>query len=332
MIELKKKDLKIFNLIKKEEERQKNQIELIASENIADACVMEAAGSALTNKYAEGYPGKRYYGGCEIVDEIEIEAIERCKKLFGCGFANVQPHSGSGANMAAYLSVLKPGDKIMAMSLSEGGHLTHGSPVNFSGSLFKMIHYGVNRDTELIDYDEVRKIALKNKPKLIVTGATAYSRIIDFKKFKSVADEAGAYLMTDMAHFSGMVAAKIYPSPVKYSDIVTSTTHKTLRGPRGGIILGTSQEIGIKVNKAVFPGIQGGPLMHIIAAKAAAFKLAQSKEFKSYQIQLRKNAKRLSDSLIELGFKIVSGGTDTHLILVDVSSKNLTGKEFESAL
>ncbi len=332
MFELKKNDFKIYNLIKKEEERQKNQIELIASENIVESSVMEAAGSALTNKYAEGYPGKRYYGGCEIVDKIESEAIERCKSLFECNFANVQPHSGSGANMAAYMSLLNSGDKILAMSLSEGGHLTHGSPVNFSGKLFKTIHYGVSKDSGLIDYEELRKTALKHKPKLIVAGATAYSRIIDFKKFKKIADEIGAYLMVDMAHFAGMVAAKIYPSPLTYADIVTSTTHKTLRGPRGGIIIGLSKDIEPKVNKTVFPGLQGGPLMHIIAAKAVAFKFAKTNQFKQYQIQLCKNAKKLSDSLIDYGFKIISGGTDTHLILVDVTTKNLTGKQFEHAL
>ncbi len=332
MNNLKKSDILIYKLIKKEESRQKNQIELIASENIVETAVMEAAGSALTNKYAEGYPGKRYYGGCEVVDEIENETIERCKKLFNCAFANVQPHSGSNANMAAYMSVLENGDKIMAMSLAEGGHLTHGSPVNFSGKLYSIIPYGVSKKDETIDYDAALKLAEKNKPKMIVCGATAYSRIVDFKKFKEIADKVNAYLMVDMSHFAGMVAAGLYPNPADYADIVTSTTHKTLRGPRGGFILTQKEEIAIKVNKAVFPGIQGGPLMHIIAAKGTAFKLAMKSDFIKYQRQILKNTAALSGYLKERGFRIVSGGTDTHLFLVDLSSKKITGKNFETAL
>jgi glycine hydroxymethyltransferase len=329
---LKKKDKKIFNLINKEEKRQFNNIELIASENIVDPAVLEAVGTVLTNKYAEGYPGKRYYGGCEIVDEIEKEAIHRCNSLFKSKYCNVQPHSGSSANMAAYFSVLNHGDKIMALSLSEGGHLTHGSPVNFSGKLFNIISYGVDKKTEKINYTEIEKIAKKENPKLIVTGATAYSRIINFKKFKQIAKKVNAYLMVDMAHFSGLVAAGLYPTPVKYADIVTSTTHKTLRGPRGGIILTNSEKISNQINKTIFPGLQGGPLMHIIAGKAVCFKLAKQVKFKKYQSQILKNAKTLSDCLKNNGFRIVSGGTDTHLFIIDTTSKNITGKLFEEKL
>jgi len=332
MNNLKSADPQIYKLIKKEETRQKNQIELIASENIVESSVMEAAGSALTNKYAEGYPGKRYYGGCEIVDEVENEAIDRCKKLYKCNFANVQPHSGSGANMAAFMSVLEPKDTVMAMSLAEGGHLTHGSPVNFSGKLYKIVPYGVSKKDEIIDYDSVADLAAKKKPKLILCGATAYSRIIDFKKFREIADSVKAILMVDMAHFSGIVAAGLYPNPCEYADIVTSTTHKTLRGPRGGFILSQKEDIAVKINKAVFPGIQGGPLMHIIAAKAVAFKLAAKPEFKKYQRQILKNATALADELQNRGFRIVSGGTDTHLFLVDLTPMKLTGKLFEKSL
>ncbi|HPP86514.1 MAG TPA: serine hydroxymethyltransferase [bacterium] len=329
---LKNIDSKIYNLIKKEEERQHNHIELIASENIVDTAVMEAVGSALTNKYAEGYSGKRYYGGCEIIDMIETEAIERAKKLFNCKFANVQPHSGSNANAAAYMALLKSNAKIMAMSLSEGGHLTHGSPVNFSGQLYKIISYGVSKDTGLIDYNEVQKLARRHKPNLIVAGATAYSRIIDFKKFREIADEVGAYLMVDMAHFAGLVAADIYPTPLEYADIVTSTTHKTLRGPRGGLLLAQDEKIAQNMNKAVFPGLQGGPLMHIIAGKAVAFKLAMTQQFKNYQKQIVKNAQALAQALADLNFTIITGGTDTHLFLVDLTNKKITGKQFEQAL
>jgi len=329
---LAKYDSQIYKLIKKEEYRQQTQIELIASENIVDISVLEASGSALTNKYAEGYPHKRYYGGCEVVDEIEALAIARCKKLFNCKFANVQPHSGSSANLAAYFALLKPGATVLAMSLSEGGHLTHGSPVNFSGKLFNIIPYGVSKDTETIDYAELLKLAKKHKPQLIIAGATAYSRIIDFAEFSKIAKTVGAYLMVDMAHFAGIVAAGLYPSPVKYADIITSTTHKTLRGPRGGLIIADSEEIGNLVNKTIFPGMQGGPLMHIIAAKAVAFKLALAPAFKKYQKQILLNAQALSNALTDLGFRIVSGGTDTHLFLVDLSDKNITGKDFEKAL
>lgn len=328
---LKERDQEIYSLINKEQERQYNHIELIASENFVSKEVLEAQGSILTNKYAEGYPHKRYYGGCEYVDEIETIAIERAKKLFNVKYANVQPHSGSQANMAAYRAVLKHGDRVLGMSLSNGGHLTHGLPINFSGIDYEFASYGLNKD-EVLDYDEIEKIALEFKPKLIVCGASAYSRIIDFKRFREIADKVGALLMVDMAHIAGLVAAGLHPSPIPYADIVTSTTHKTLRGPRGGLILTNNSEIAEKINKTIFPGTQGGPLMHIIAAKAVCFKEAMTDEFKEYQHQIVENCKALSNRLSELGYRIVSGGTDNHLILVDVFVKNFTGKEAEELL
>lgn len=325
-------DKEVFEIMEKELERQHDGLELIASENFVSLAVMEAMGSVMTNKYAEGYPKKRYYGGCKFVDEVEILAKDRIKKLFDSQFANVQPHSGSQANMAAYLAVAKPGDTIMGMSLSHGGHLTHGSPVNFSGNIFNAVSYGVNEETEVIDYNVVREVALKEKPRVIVAGGSAYSRIIDFKKFREIADEVGAYLMVDMAHFAGLVAAGLYPNPLDHAHIVTSTTHKTLRGPRGGIILTNDEKLAKAINKSIFPGIQGGPLMHVIAAKAVAFKEALSDEFKAYQQQVLMNAKALSKNLEELGLRIVSGGTDSHLFLVDLNAKNVTGKAAEKAL
>ena len=313
-------------------ERQNSHIELIASENWTSKAVMAAMGSVLTNKYAEGYPKKRYYGGCQCVDRVEDLAIERAKKLFGCDYANVQPHSGAQANMAAFFAMLEPGDKIMGMNLDHGGHLTHGSPVNISGKYFETSFYGVE-DDGFIDYDKVRKTALKEKPKLIVAGASAYARTIDFGRFREIADEAGAYLMVDMAHIAGLVAAGVHPSPLPYADVVTTTTHKTLRGPRGGMIL-CNQEAADKFNfnKAVFPGTQGGPLEHVIAAKAVCFKEALSPEFKEYQTQVVKNAKALSEGLISKGVRIVSGGTDNHLMLVDLKNEEITGKELERRL
>lgn len=328
---LKINDPDIFNMIEMENNRQNNNIELIASENFTSKSVMEAMGSQLTNKYAEGYPGKRYYGGCEQVDKVENLAIERLKKLFGAEHANVQPHSGSQANMAVYLSVLEPGDTIMGMDLSHGGHLTHGSPVNFSGKLFKFISYGVDRENERIDYDELRKLALENKPKMIVAGASAYSRIIDFERIKSVCDEIGAYFMVDMAHIAGIVAAGLHPSPVPYADFVTTTTHKTLRGPRGGAIL-CKEKYAKDLDKAIFPGIQGGPLLHIIAGKAVCFGEALKDEYKSYINQVVKNAKVLEEELTKYNFRLISGGTDNHLILIDLSNKNITGKDAEKLL
>ena len=324
-------DPEIAEAIKLELERERNTLELISSENFASPAVLEAQGTVLTNKYAEGYPGRRYYGGCEFVDKVESLAIERAKKIFKAEHANVQPHAGSQANMAGYYALLQPGDTVMGLDLSHGGHLTHGSPVNFSGNLYKFVPYGVSRETEELDYDEIRELALKHRPKLIITGATAYSRIIDFKAFREIADEVGAYLMVDMAHIAGLVAAGVHPSPVPFSEIVTTTTHKTLRGPRSGMIL-CKKEWAEKVDKAVFPGLQGGPLMHVIAAKAVALKEAMSDEFKEYQKQVVKNARALSAALQEEGFRIVSGGTDTHLFLVDLSSFNLTGKEAQEAL
>ena len=312
--------------------RQQNKIELIASENFVSKAVMAAAGSVLTNKYAEGYPGKRYYGGCEHVDEVETLAIERAKELFGAEYANVQPHSGAQANMTVFFSVLQPGDTVLGMNLAHGGHLTHGSPVNMSGKWFNIVPYGVSEKDCTIDYDEVRRIAIDAKPKLIVCGASAYSRIIDFKKFREIADEVGAYLMVDMAHIAGLVAAGLHPSPVGVADFVTTTTHKTLRGPRGGLILTSTEENAKLINKSVFPGIQGGPLMHIIAAKAVAFKEALSPEFKEYQTQVVKNAKRLADELVKRGAKIVTGGTDNHLMLVDVTVFGITGKDAQLIL
>lgn len=324
-------DNELYLFIMEEKERQRINIELIASENFVSDTVLQAMGSHLTNKYAEGYPGKRYYGGCEFVDKVENLAIERAKKIFGADHVNVQPHSGSNANFGVYFAVLKPGDKILGMDLSHGGHLTHGSPVNLSGSYFNVVFYGVNRETETIDYDQVREIAKKERPKLIVTGASAYPRIIDFKAFRDIADEVGSYFMVDMAHIAGLVAAGLHPNPVGYADFVTTTTHKTLRGPRGGMIL-CRQEFAQKIDKAIFPGTQGGPLMHIIAAKAACFKEVLDDEFVLYQQQVIKNAKKLSEELMNKGFRLVSGGTDNHLMLVDVRNKNLTGKEAEKIL
>ncbi|MSR89948.1 serine hydroxymethyltransferase [Inconstantimicrobium porci] len=324
-------DKEIADLIDEEKKRQQNGIELIASENFTSEAVMEAMGSYLTNKYAEGYPGKRYYGGCYVVDKVEKLAIERAKKLFGAEHANVQPHSGAQANMSVYFAVLQPGDTVMGMNLSHGGHLTHGAPVNFSGKTYNFVSYGVNHETETIDYDEVRKTALEVKPKLIVAGASAYSRIIDFKRFREIADEVGAYLMVDMAHIAGLVAAGLHPSPVPYCDFVTTTTHKTLRGPRGGMIL-CKEKYAKAIDKAVFPGIQGGPLEHVIAGKAVCLKEALDSDFKVYINQVVKNAAALADALKSYGFKLVSGGTDNHLILIDLNNKNITGKEAESLL
>ncbi|MDK2785537.1 MAG: glycine hydroxymethyltransferase [Thermotoga sp.] len=329
---VKKVDPEIYEVLVNELRRQEYGLELIASENFASLAVIETMGSVLTNKYAEGYPGRRYYGGCEWVDRAEELAIERAKKLFGAEFANVQPHSGSQANMAVYLALAQPGDTIMGMSLSHGGHLTHGAPVNFSGRIFKVVHYGVNLETETIDYDEVRKLALEHRPKIIVAGGSAYARTIDFKRFREIADEVGAYLMVDMAHFAGLVAAGIHPNPVEYAHVVTSTTHKTLRGPRGGLILTNDPEIAKAVDKTIFPGIQGGPLMHVIAAKAVCFKEAMSEEFREYQKQVVKNAKKMAEEMKKRGYRIVSGGTDTHLFLVDLTPKDITGKAAEKAL
>ena len=328
---IKKEDKEIYDLIEKELHRQQKGIELIASENIVSKAVMEAMGSYLTNKYAEGYPGKRYYGGCYVVDEIEQIAIDRAKELFGAEHANVQPHSGSQANMAVYFTVLKPGDTVLGMDLSHGGHLTHGSPVNFSGRLYNFVSYGVDKETEMIDYENARKIALECKPKLIVAGASAYARIINFAKFREIADEVGAILMTDMAHIAGLVAAGVHPSPVPYCDFVTTTTHKTLRGPRGGLIL-CKEKYAKDLNKNIFPGIQGGPLEHIIAAKAVCFKEALDPSFKEYAKNVVENCKELADQLISKGFKIVSGGTDNHVFLVDLNNKDITGKEAEALL
>ena len=325
-------DLEVYNAILEEEKRQEEGIELIASENFVSKAVMEAAGSVFTNKYAEGYPERRYYGGCVNADTVEQLAIDRLKKIFGAKFANVQPHSGSQANMGVYVSLLEAGDKILGMALSSGGHLTHGYKVNFSGKNYIGIEYGLNSETELLDYDEVRRLAVQEKPKIIVAGASAYSRIIDFKKFREIADEVGAYLMVDMAHIAGLVAAGEHPNPMEYADIVTSTTHKTMRGPRGGIILTNNEEIAKKIDKAIFPGIQGGSLMHIIAAKAVAFKEALSPEFKEYQKQVVKNAKAMADALVKGGLRIVSGGTDNHLMLVDLRPKGVTGKLAEESL
>lgn len=329
---VKKTDPEIYDVILKEWERQEYGLELIASENFASLAVIEAMGSVLTNKYAEGYPGRRYYGGCEWVDVAEKLARDRAKELFNVKYANVQPHSGSQANMGAYFAVSEAGDTIMGMSLSHGGHLTHGASVNFSGRIYNVVPYGVNPETEVIDYDEVRDLALKHKPKIIVAGGSAYSRIIDFKKFREIADEVGAYLIVDMAHFAGLVAAGIYPNPAEYAHIVTSTTHKTLRGPRGGMILTNDNELYKAINKSIFPGIQGGPLMHVIAAKAVCFKEALTDEFKEYQKQVVKNAKTLAAELEKRGLRIVSGGTDTHLMLVDLNPLNVTGKAAEIAL
>lgn len=325
-------DIKIKNAIDNELNRQLNNIELIASENYVSNDILEIQGSILTNKYAEGYPGRRYYGGCQFIDEIENLAINYACELFKCKYANVQPHSGSSANMAVYRALLNKGDKVMGMNLSHGGHLTHGHSISFSGMDYNIVDYKVNKDTELIDYDELERIALCEKPKMIIAGASAYSRIIDFKRFREIADKVGAYLMVDMAHIAGLVAVGLHPSPIPYADVVTSTTHKTLRGPRGGIILTNNEEIIKKINKTVFPGIQGGPLMHVIGAKAQCFFEALQPEFKEYIKQVLKNIKALSNVLIEHGFRIVSNGTDNHLILVDVSSIGITGKEAEEVL
>lgn len=328
---LKKEDSEIFGLIKKEVGRQKNTIELIASENFVSNAVLDAMGSVLTNKYAEGYPGHRYYGGCKYVDKIEQLAIDRLKSLYGAEHANVQPHCGANANLAVYFALCKPGDTIMGMSLSNGGHLTHGSKVNISGKYFNFVPYGLDPKTEMIDYDEVQRIALECKPKLIVAGASAYPRIIDFKRFREIADSVGAYLMVDMAHIAGLVATKLHPNPVEYADVVTSTTHKTLRGPRGGIIL-CKANLAKAIDKAIFPGTQGGPLEHVIAGKAVAFKEAGTEEFKRYQQQVVANAKALANRLLQNGIKIVSNGTDNHLLLVDLTKENITGLELESYL
>ncbi|MCK4738988.1 MAG: serine hydroxymethyltransferase [Deltaproteobacteria bacterium] len=331
MISLKDFDPEIYETIVRETERQEYKLELIASENMVSTAVLEAVGSVLTNKYAEGYPGKRYYGGCEFVDIAEDLAIKRAKELFGAEHANVQPHSGSQANMGVYLSVLKPGDTIMGMNLNHGGHLTHGSPVNFSGQLYNVVSYGVKEDDQRIDYDEVLRLAKEHKPKLIVVGASAYSRIIDFEVFREAADSVGALVMVDMAHIAGLVAAKLHPSPVPHAEFVTTTTHKTLRGPRSGMIL-CKEEFAKRVNKEIFPGIQGGPLMHVIAAKAVAFKEALEPSFKDYQGAVVKNAKVLAESLMELGLDICSGGTDNHLMLIDLTKDDITGKAAEEAL
>lgn len=327
-----KTDKDIADLIEAELARQNSHIELIASENWVSKAVMAAMGSPLTNKYAEGYPGKRFYGGCSCVDEVEALAIERAKELFGCEYANVQPHSGAQANMAVFFAMLQPGDTVMGMNLDHGGHLTHGSPVNISGKYFNVVSYGVN-DEGVIDYDKVREIAVKEKPKMIIAGASAYARIIDFKKFREIADEVGAYLMVDMAHIAGLVAAGLHPSPIPYADVTTTTTHKTLRGPRGGLIL-CNQEAADKFNfnKAVFPGIQGGPLEHVIAGKAVCFKEALEPEFAEYQKQIIKNAQALSKGLMGRGVKIISGGTDNHLMLIDLRGEEVTGKELEKRL
>jgi glycine hydroxymethyltransferase len=328
-----KNDLEIFQIIEKEKQRQTNNIELIASENFVSLEVLKAQGSILTNKYAEGYPAKRYYGGCEYVDEIELLAIERAKKLFNAKFANVQAHSGSQANMGAYRTLLNHKDIVLGLALDHGGHLTHGHPLSFSGVDYQFHPYFVSKDTETIDYDELERIAIELKPRLIVGGASAYPRAIDFKRMREIADKAGSYLMVDMAHIAGIVAAKLHQNPVDYADIVTSTTHKTLRGPRGGLILTNNEEIAKKLDRIVFPGIQGGPLMHIIAAKAVSFLEADSEEFVQYQEQVLKNAKALANRLMELGYHIVSNGTDNHLMLVDVKSKlNITGKKAENIL
>ncbi len=324
-------DEAVYKAIMDELDRQENNIELIASENFVSEAVMNAMGSHLTNKYAEGYPGKRYYGGCEFVDVVETLAIERAKKLFGAEFANVQPHSGAQANTAVYFAMLEPGDTILGMNLAHGGHLSHGSPVNISGKYFNIVPYGVRRDTETIDYEELHELAMRHKPKMIVAGASAYPRKLDFKRFREIADDAGALLMVDMAHIAGLVAAGEHENPVPYADFVTTTTHKTLRGPRGGMIL-CKEQYGAAINKAVFPGTQGGPLMHVIAAKAVCFEEAFSESFRKYQRQIVLNAKALADSLCKSGIRLVSGGTDNHLMLVDLTAKDITGKELEALL
>jgi glycine hydroxymethyltransferase len=331
MSELKETDPEVYNAIKGEDERELSKIVLIASENYVSQAVLEAQGSVLTNKYAEGYPNRRYYGGCEFADQVELLAIERAKTLFGAEHVNVQPHSGSQANMAAYFSVLQPGDTILGMALPHGGHLTHGASVSFSGMIYKSFSYGVDKKTELLDYDEVERLTVEHKPKMIVAGYSAYSRILDFPRFRRIADKVGAYLMADIAHIAGLIAAGEHPSPVPYADFVTTTTHKTLRGPRGGMIMCT-EKFAKAVDKAIFPGIQGGPLVHVIAAKAVAFKEALMPEFKDYQRQVVKNAKALARRLTADGFRIVSGTTENHLMLVDLTPKNITGKDAEIAL
>jgi glycine hydroxymethyltransferase len=325
-------DAAVFGSVRRELDRQQHEIELIASENIVSKAVLEAQGSVLTNKYAEGYPGRRYYGGCQYVDEVEQLAIERACQLFDCAFANVQPHSGANANQAVFMALLQPGDVFMGMDLAAGGHLTHGSPANQSGKWFKPVAYTVRRQDHLIDYDALAETAEREKPKLIIAGGSAYSRHIDFKRFREVADSVGAYLMVDMAHFAGLVAGGVFPSPLPHAHIVTTTTHKTLRGPRGGMVLSNDEALGKKINSAVFPGLQGGPLMHVIAAKAVAFGEALQPEFKTYAQQVVKNAKVLADTLVKSGVEIVSGGTDSHLMLVDLQRKDVTGKATEAAL
>ena len=331
MTPLEQTDPDIYKLVQQEQERQTNQLELIASENIASEAILEAQGSIFTNKYAEGYPGRRYYGGCDYADEAETLAINRARDLFDAEYANVQPHSGSQANMAVYFATLQPGDKVLGMDLAHGGHLTHGASVSFSGKLFNFISYGVKRETEIIDMESVERIAFENKPKMIVAGASAYPRFIDFEGFRRIADEIGAYFMVDMAHIAGLIAAGVHPSPVPYADFVTSTTHKTLRGPRGGLIL-AKEKYGKKLDSNIFPGIQGGPLVHVIAAKAVGFKEAMTQEFRDYQQQVVVNARTLAERLVQHGFRIVSGGTDNHLMLVDLENKDITGKEAEEFL
>ncbi|WP_114313018.1 serine hydroxymethyltransferase [Thermus caldifontis] len=332
MVRTSLRDEALFRLIALEEKRQREGLELIASENFVSAQVREAVGSVLTNKYAEGYPGARYYGGCEIIDQVESLAIERAKELFGAAWANVQPHSGSQANMAVYMALMEPGDTLMGMDLAAGGHLTHGSKVNFSGKLYRVVSYGVRPDTELIDLEEVRRLALEHRPKVIVAGASAYPRFWDFKAFREIAEEVGAYLVVDMAHFAGLVAAGLHPNPLPHAHVVTSTTHKTLRGPRGGLILSNDLELGKRIDKLIFPGIQGGPLEHVIAGKAVAFFEALQPEFQEYSRLVVENAKHLAEELAQRGYRIVTGGTDNHLFLVDLRPKGLTGKEAEEKL
>ncbi len=332
MVRTSLRDEALFRLIALEEKRQREGLELIASENFVSAQVREAVGSVLTNKYAEGYPGARYYGGCEIIDQVESLAIERAKELFGAAWANVQPHSGSQANMAVYMALMEPGDTLMGMDLAAGGHLTHGSKVNFSGKLYRVVSYGVQPDTELIDLEEVRRLALEHRPKVIVAGASAYPRFWDFQAFREIAEEVGAYLVVDMAHFAGLVAAGLHPNPLPHAHVVTSTTHKTLRGPRGGLILSNDLELGRRIDKLIFPGIQGGPLEHVIAGKAVAFFEALQPEFQEYSRLVVENAKRLAEELAQRGYRMVTGGTDNHLFLVDLRPKGLTGKEAEERL
>jgi glycine hydroxymethyltransferase len=332
LINTPKRDDLVFSLVSKEFERQRDGLELIASENFTSKAVMEAVGSVLTNKYAEGYPGKRYYGGCEIVDQVEQLAIERAKELFGCAWANVQPHSGSSANLAVYYALLQPGDTVLGMDLAHGGHLTHGSPVNFSGLNYKIVGYPVDKETEVINYDVVRKLALEHKPKLIIAGASAYSRTLDFEKFRAIADEVGAYLLADIAHIAGLVAAGVHPSPVPHAHVVTSTTHKTLRGPRSGIIFSNDEEIGKKVDKMIFPGTQGGPLEHVIAGKAVAFFEALQPEFKIYAQQIVENAKALAEAMMQRGYRLTSGGTDNHLFVVDLRPQGIKGNKATTLL